>query len=227
MHSWIDLRVARKWSVAADVVAFELVADPAATPELPPFEAGAYVDVQIQDGQDGLLRSYSLCNAPAETHRYVIAVKRERLSRGASNWLHDKVQAGDTLRVRHPRNEFPLNRSAVYSALFAGGIGITPLLGMAEDLWRRGAGFELHYSARNARHAAFANDLVHAPYRHQVHVHWSENQPGRIDFGRCLGGLPSLSHIYVCGPSPFLASALNVAGKLSWPHDRLHFERFV
>ena len=118
MEDWTELRVARKWPVAVDIVALELVSKTGA--ELPPFEPGAYIDVQIPGG---LLRPYSLCNAPHQPNHYRIAVQRERDSRGASKWLHDRLQPGDALQVRRPLNDFPLDRSAVYSVLLAGGIG--------------------------------------------------------------------------------------------------------
>ncbi|MEY2954194.1 MAG: hypothetical protein RLZZ401_2281, partial [Pseudomonadota bacterium] len=157
MDAWLDLRIAAKWLAAPDVVVLDLV-----TPErtaLPRFEAGAYIDVQIPASPcgttAGLVRPYSLCNAPHESQIYRIAVQRGRHSRGASAYLHGHTQVGGLLRVQHPRNEFPLCRSAVYTCLLAGGIGVAPLLAMAEDAWHRGAAFALHYSARTARLAAF------------------------------------------------------------------------
>ena len=222
MEDWTELRVARKWPVAVDIVALELVSKTGA--ELPPFEPGAYIDVQIPGG---LLRPYSLCNAPHQPNHYRIAVQRERDSRGASKWLHDRLQPGDALQVRRPLNDFPLDRSAVYSVLLAGGIGVTPLLSMAEDLWHRGAAFELHVCAKNAAQTPFFTELGQAAYRHRIHFHWSEDPAGRIGFQTCLSRLPSLTHAYVCGPSQFISSALGTALKLGWAHERLHFENFT
>src|SRR5690349_1199533 len=99
----LTLRVARKVSEALDVVSFELV-DPHGA-DLPAFGPGAHVDVH---GPTGLVRQYSLCNAPSERTRYVIAVLRDARSRGGSVAMHDRVAEGDLLRVGAPRNLFPL-----------------------------------------------------------------------------------------------------------------------
>lgn len=221
MDAWIDLKVVRREQLTADVVMLELQSTPAQ--DLPPFQAGAYIDVQIPGG---ILRPYSLCNPPQERHRYVIAVRRGKQSRGASIYLHDRVRADDVLRVRHPLNEFPLHPSATYSALFGGGVGIAPLLSMAADLWHRGAGFEVHLSARNLQEAPFASHLEQQPFRGRVHFHWSEDSSGRIDFARCFSHLSPLSHLYLCGPSRYMQDAIGVAQHLGVAHERVHFESF-
>jgi vanillate O-demethylase ferredoxin subunit len=219
---WIDLAVERRTQIAPGVALFKLVG--LTKQPLPAFTAGAYIDVQIPGG---MLRPYSLCNAPHDTSQYCIAVRKECSSRGASAYLHDKLRAGDYLRVRHPQNEFPLNPVASYSALFAGGIGVAPLISMAESLWHRGAAFELHLSARNAQQAPFASYLQASPYRHQVGLHWSERCDGRVGFDACIRQLPPLAHIYLCGPAGFMEAAIASAVRLGWPIERLHFERFT
>jgi vanillate monooxygenase ferredoxin subunit len=99
------------------------------------------------------------------------------------------------------------------------------MLGMADTLWQRGAGFELHYSARNAAQAAFAGRLQRSPAASRVRFHWSESD-GRLDFARLLARAPALSRLYVCGPSAFIQSAVAAAARLGWPSDRLHVESF-
>src|SRR5207237_7022717 len=109
---------------ALDIASFELAA-PDGRP-LPPFAAGAHIDVQMRDG---LVRQYSLCNDARETHRYVIGVLRDPQSRGGSQAMHDEVREGDLLRISAPKNHFPLVPSG-RSLLLAGGIGVTPILCM-------------------------------------------------------------------------------------------------
>jgi vanillate monooxygenase ferredoxin subunit len=217
---WLDVTVARKWPEAVGVAGFELVA--AGGGLLPGFEAGAFIDVLVPSG---LLRPYSLCNAPTQRERYVIAVLREPRGRGASIELHDRVRQGDRLRIRAPRNEFQLHAAATYSVLLAAGIGVTPMLGMVDALWRRGAGFELHYSARNADRAAFVDRLRCSSAASRVNFHWSEAQ-GRLDFTRVLSRAPTLSHLYVCGPGAFIDAAFTAASRLGWASERLHAETF-
>ena len=71
--------IARKTVEALDICSFKLV-DPRGQ-ALPPFSAGSHVDVHLPGG---LIRQYSLCNDPVETHRYVIAILRDPASRGGS-----------------------------------------------------------------------------------------------------------------------------------------------
>ena len=83
---------------AEGVLSFELVA-PHDT--LPPVEAGAHIDVRLPGG---ISRSYSLCNAPGEVHRYAIGVARDPASRGGSAYLHEQLRVGSTLEVSGPRS---------------------------------------------------------------------------------------------------------------------------
>lgn len=218
---WIEVRVSRRWDEALDIVCLELVSTDGAA--LPAFDAGAYVDVLTPGGH---LRPYSLCNPSAERHRYVIAVLRERHGRGGSISLHDDVKAGDRLRILAPSNGFGLASSSVHSILLAGGIGVAPLLCMADALWSRGAPFELHYSARHAGRAAFVSAIRQHPFASCVHLHWSENS-GHLNIASLLKGAPALAHIYACGPQAFICSAVAAFVNCGRPMDRLHLEWFA
>jgi ferredoxin-NADP reductase len=127
-------------------------------PELPLPEAGSHVDLRLPDGR---VRQYSLCGDPADSSRYVIAVKREEAGRGGSAWLHANLQPGSVAHVSSPRNHFALAADAPHHLLIGGGIGITPLVAMAWQLQRSGARYELHVLARDAAQAPpHAQDLV-------------------------------------------------------------------
>ena len=147
----LTVRVARKTVEADGICSFELVAADGAP--MPAFSAGAHIDVHLPGG---LTRQYSLCNAPAETHRYLIAVLRDAASRGGSLAMHDRVQEGELLTISAPKNHFPLAPQAASHLLLAGGIGITPLLCMAEHLAATGGAFELHSCTRSKARTAFA-----------------------------------------------------------------------
>ncbi len=125
---WFATRVAVKREEAAGIYSYELV-DPDGK-ELPAFEAGAHLDVKIGDK----IRQFSLSNAPSERHRYLLGVQRELNGRGGSAAFCDNVQEGDTVLIRGPHNLFPLVPDASESVLLAGGIGVTPILAMAERL---------------------------------------------------------------------------------------------
>ncbi len=87
---------------------------------LPPFEAGAHIDLMLTNG---MTRSYSLINPQHETFRYVIAVNRDAVSRGGSSFIFDNLRTGIAVSVRAPRNNFRLNEAAKGSLFSAGGSG--------------------------------------------------------------------------------------------------------
>ena len=143
--SELTVRVARKAAQTADIATFELV--DAGDRPLPAFSAGSHIDVHLPDG---LTRQYSLCNSPAEGHRYLIGVLRDPASRGGSAAMHEAVHEGDLLHISAPKNHFALAHGASHSVLVAGGIGVTPILCMAERLHATGASFEMLYCTRSA-----------------------------------------------------------------------------
>lgn len=159
----MTLQVSRKYASARDICVVELI-DPAGAP-LPGFSAGAHIDVHLGEG---LIRQYSLCNAPSERNRYVIGVLLAPDSRGGSIAVH-ALSEGALVQISEPKNHFVLDGTAIHSILLAGGIGITPLLCMAEDLAGRGASFELHYGVRSPDRLAFADCL--AAQHLAAHVH--------------------------------------------------------
>lgn len=219
----LRVTVASKTPVAEGICAFELVAADGGA--LPAFGAGAHIDVHLPSG---LVRQYSLCNAPGETHRYLIGVLREPASRGGSAALHEQVQAGQQLTIGMPRNHFALVEPADQSLLLAGGIGITPLLAMAERLSARGEHFALHYAARSRARAAFLGRLATAPYAAQVALHLDDGPADqRLDLPQLLAAPWAGQHLYVCGPKGFIDAVLSEARAQGWPEAQLHWEFFA
>ena len=219
--STLQVRVARKTCEAEAICSYELVALDGAP--LPPFEAGAHIDVHL-DGE--LVRQYSLCNAPGETSRYLIAVLRDASSRGGSRAMHERVDTGSLLHISEPRNHFPLVEAG-RTLLLAGGIGVTPLLAMAEALASKGADFEMHYCARAPERAAFRDCLVAARFTGRVHFHYDSGDAAqKLDLDRLLAAPAPDTHLYVCGPQGFIDRVLDSARTLGWPAAQLHVEYF-
>jgi vanillate O-demethylase ferredoxin subunit len=219
--SELKVRVARKVCEADDICSFELL--PAEGEVLPAFEAGAHIDVHLRDG---LVRQYSLCNPPHERHRYLIGVLRDPGSRGGSLALHDEIEAGKLLAISAPKNHFPLV-AASRSLLFAGGIGVTPILAMAEALCAAGADFEMHYSARTPERTAFRERIAGSPFAARVHFHYDcGDEAQKLDAARVLGAPNPDTHIYVCGPGGFIDHLLASASALGWPSAQVHREYF-
>ena len=219
----LKVKVLRVIAEAQGIAAFELGALDGAP--LPPFEAGCHIDVLTRAGQ---VRQYSLCNAPAETHRYVIAVLDEPFGRGGSRSMHASVRAGDVLQISAPKNHFALLEDAPRSLLFAAGIGITPLIAMAERLHALGRDFVLHYAARCAERAAFTRRLDASGFADKVRCHHSGGDAlRRLDVTAALGAPDPGTHVYVCGPNGFLGAVRAAASAAGWPDDQIHFECFA
>nr|WP_311732122.1 PDR/VanB family oxidoreductase [Variovorax paradoxus] len=205
-----------------DITAFDLVeADGTA---LPPFTPGSHIDVHLANG---LIRQYSLCNDPRETHRYQIATLRVAAGRGGSRAMHEAVHVGDPILISAPKNHFPLAQDATHSLLLAGGIGITPLLCMAEHLWAIAHPFALHYGARAIKRMAFRERILQSPFAHRVKLHFDDGPAGPgLDLPALLHHPQAGVHLYTCGPKGFMDAVLSTARHAGWPEGQLHFEFF-
>lgn len=218
----LSVRVSAVKDEAQGVRSFELV--DVMGNALPAFSAGAHIDVMPPGGPT---RSYSLCNSPCERHRYLIAVQREASSRGGSASMHERVSAGDLLTISAPKNNFPLAKGASSSLLLAAGIGVTPILSMAEQLHVTGADFRMHYCTRSQQRTAFHHRITTAPYSDKVHFHFDDGEAvQRFDVATHLPEPQSGVHLYVCGPGGFIESVLTTAQALGWKESHLHREYF-
>lgn len=218
----ISVRVARKAVEATDICSFELVAADG-TP-LPGFSAGSHIDVHLPGG---VTRQYSLCNDSQETHRYMLGVLRDPASRGGSQAMHDTVHEGDLLDISAPKNHFALAAHASRSLLLAGGIGITPILCMAERLAATGAPFEMHYCSRTRERTAFYQRIQAASFADQVQIHLDDGPAEQKLALPALLATPQVGvHLYVCGPKGFMDAVLQTARASGWPEAQLHYEFF-
>lgn len=215
----IDVKIANATPAASDVLALTLVA--ADGQPLPSYDAGAHIDLYLRPG---LVRQYSLTGDPQDRSSYRLGVLREAESRGGSIALHDDFAVGDSLSISHPRNHFPL-QPARHTVLFAGGIGITPMMNMAYALEAEGASWELHYCGRHAERLAFCDEL--ARFGDKVHIHIStgpDQQKLKID--QVLAGAAADRHLYVCGPAGFMDFVVESARNNGWDDGCVHLERF-
>jgi len=218
----IDVVVVSRNNEAQGICTYELAnVDGSA---LPAFSAGSHIDVHLPGG---LIRQYSLCNHPDEQHRYLIGVLKDPASRGGSQSLHEHIKGGDRLRISEPRNLFPLVHEARRSLLFAGGIGITPILCMAERLAHSGADFEMHYCARSSERAAFVERIRNSPFADRVFLHFDEQPETAMNTAQVLANPQPDTHLYVCGPSGFMQHVLDSARAQDWQENALHREYFA
>lgn len=219
---FLQVRIARKTREAEDIVVLELT--PLEGERLPAFSAGSHIDLEMRPG---LVRQYSLCNDPDESHRYVLGILREPNSRGGSIAVHDELAEGGTVRISAPRNHFAMV-PARRSLLFAGGIGVTPILCMAERLARVGAEFEMHYCTRSPQRTAFAARMRQSHFATRVHFHHDEGDPAqRLDLAAVLGAYDAQTQLYVCGPGGFIDHVTRTASARGWPDAQIRFEYFA
>ena len=211
-----EARVAAKREVADGVVTLSL--NEVDDHPLPSWEPGAHVDLILDSAPT---RQYSLCGDPADRHKYRLGILRDPEGRGGSTYVHDRLSVGDVVRLRGPRNNFPLVGSRRYLFL-AGGIGITPILAMIRAAEAAGADWRLVYGGRRRVSMAFLDEL--AQYGDRVDVR-PQDESGLLPLPTLLGTPQPETLVYCCGPEPLLAAVeSNCTG---WPKGSLHVERFA
>lgn len=198
----LDLTVVHRTSVADNVAEFELRRVDGLA--LPPWEPGAHIDVVLDDET---IRQYSLCGDPDDRDTYRIAVLRQEDGRGGSRRIHDVLDVGANVRLRGPRNHFPLQPANSY-LFIAGGIGITPLLPMIRRAELTGSEWTLHYGGRSRRSMAYLDELGRLdPSGTRVTLTPFDEQEQLIDLKGAIAAMPAGTRIYCCGPEPLLAAA--------------------
>lgn len=221
-HVVRDLKIESVKAVADDILLLRLVS-PTGT-QLPKWTPGAHLDIEC--GNTGLSRQYSLCSDLDDRDAWEVAVLRDPESRGGSSWIHQHAQAGAELRVRGPRNHFRMDETPTGRLLFiAGGIGITPIMAMAQRANALGLDYEIHFSCRSRCTLPFAEALQQA-HGSRLHVHVSD-EGSRNDFDRLLASFDDHSQVYACGPGRMLTALEEAVARRGLPDTCLHIEHFV
>ena len=211
----LNVIVQSKTSITPSIAKFELVSADQQT--LPAWTPGAHIELHLANG---LLRQYSLCGEATASH-YEIAVLKEESGRGGSAYLHDSVQVGDELTISEPKNHFPLDSADTKRLFFAAGIGVTPILAMAETTAPES--FEFVMCAKSAENTPYLQRIEALSHQH---LHFSAQEKNRIDIAAYLKAKETTSAIYVCGPQAFIDDVLASAKQLGWPESLLHREYF-
>ncbi|WP_285029996.1 PDR/VanB family oxidoreductase [Mycolicibacterium sp. lyk4-40-TYG-92] len=213
-----ELVVQRREMAAEGVVTLELT-DPGGG-ELPSWEPGAHIDLLLDEG---LVRQYSLCGETRNAGVWQVGVLLDPNTRGGSRHVHQHLHEGSRIRVRGPRNHFPLVDSPKY-LFIAGGIGITPMKAMAESADRAGIEWTLLYLGRSRATMAFQRELSDT-FGDRVTVWSDEERGGFFDLAAALAEPAEDTLIYSCGPEPLLAAIEKNC--VHWPVGSLHVERFA
>jgi cytochrome P450/ferredoxin-NADP reductase len=184
---------------------------------LPAWSAGAHIQLLV----GGFDRRYSLCGRAEDCTRYEIAILKEERGRGGSRFIHENLKTGEVIRIRGPKNHFRLRDYDTGYLLIAGGIGITPIVSMADRLKSAGRDYTIHYAGRSAENMAYVERLQrdHGDFLH-LHI---TSQGGRMNLADVVRGSAAGS-IYACGPERMLVELETVAKGLG---KNLHTEYFM
>ena len=250
---WNGIRkfaVVKKVCECEDVNAFYL--KPHDGRPLPAFKPGQYLTFQLDlPGRDKpLIRCYSLSDSPKDY--YSVTIKKEKappdkpeLPPGAgSSFFTDVVKEGDILNVKAPTGHFFLDMAKTNPiVLLAGGVGVTPMLSMANAIAASGSKREVYFffGVRNVREHIHKAELEKLAAEHDnIHLHVAYSKPGEKDVkgkdfqheGRV--GIELLKDIlpsnnfeyYLCGSGAFMKSLTDGLEAWGVPDSVVHFEAF-
>ncbi len=188
---------------------------------VPQWQAGAHIRVSLPNGEE---RPYSLMALPGlPKGTLALGVLREEISTGGSQFMH-ALRVGDVVHATGPVNNFRLHEGASPALLFAGGIGITPILSMAAELQACAIPYHLHYAGRAPGLLGFLPPL-RAMCAQGLSVHYDSDN-SRLDIAAALRDAPSDCHVYVCGPSGMIDAVKAGALAAGISADRIHYELF-
>jgi vanillate O-demethylase ferredoxin subunit len=191
-----------------------------------PWTVGSHLNVQVLVNGREETRSYSLVGLPHDPQAaevYRIAVKLAQPGRGGSRHMWS-LETGAELRVSEPANHFELPLAAKQYLLVAGGIGITPIVGMAQLLSGRGADVTLLYAAREAQELAFA-DVLHGALGERLQT-FVDAAGQRIEIKNHIAALHPDALLLICGPMPLLDKVRTAWAEAARPAANLRFETF-
>ncbi|MEV0074081.1 MULTISPECIES: PDR/VanB family oxidoreductase [unclassified Amycolatopsis] len=216
--SWHRVKVRESFAVADQIR--RIVLDPPAGPAPQP---GSHVDVLVPAAGGGhLVRSYSVVD-DGRFAALSLGVRLDPHSRGGSAFMH-RLCPGDEVTITAPIQTFGLTPRQSRYVLLAGGIGITPMIGMARKLKADKTDYEIFYAGRNRVDMAFVEEL-REDHGERVRVRY-EDEDGRFDLLEVFGGLTPETELYVCGPVGMLEAAQKAWEATGHPSHLLRFETF-
>jgi ferredoxin-NADP reductase len=244
--------VAKKARECEDVCAFYL--KPHDGKPLPPFKPGQYLTFQLDiPGRDKpLVRCYSISDGPHRTDYYRVTIKKEKappdklhLPPGAaSSFFCDAVKEGDILNVKAPTGHFFLDMTKNNPiVLIAGGVGVTPMLSMANAIAASGSKREawFFFGVRNTQEHIHKAELEKLTAEHEnIHLHVCYSRPGssevkgrdyqhegRVSIELLKELLPSNNfEYYLCGNGAFMKSISDGLENWGVPEKDVYFEAF-
>ena len=218
--SWNAARVRAVHELPGSVRLIEIEPEGGARPSPP----GSHIEVRVRIEGEPDVRHYSLVGDRPEDGAYRIAVRHHDYSRGGSEYMRG-LRPGDELLVSDPQNLFPLTFGAPEYLLVAGGIGITPIVGMAHVLERRGEPFRLLYAGRRRADMPFVDELSE---RLGDRLELCVSEEGtRMDVEAEIGRLQEEADLYLCGPRRMIDACRRAWVAAGRPAAGLRLETFA
>ncbi len=217
--SWISATLRSTRDLTPGIREFTLAPDEGAMA----YPTGAHLRIRLDIAGRATVRHYSLVGAAPRDGAFRIAVQREDAGRGGSRAMW-ALTAGERLTISRPASHFELAAGAPEVLLLAGGIGITPMLGMAEVLRRRGARFRLLYAGRSRATMAYLPELSDL-LGDRLMVR-ADDEVGLPDLEAAFRELAPAAEAYVCGPIGLLGAARRAWAAAGRPPASLIFETF-
>lgn len=161
-----------------------------------------------------------------------------------SSFLHERATPGTTLELRTPAGDFFLDDEEQRPVvLLSGGVGLTPMLSMLDELVARDTARDVWFihAAQSGRHHALRDHVKEVAAAHpnvrsvaiyevpdpadRPGVDYDES--GRITMDWLKQTVPvAESDFYFCGPRGFMRMLGIGLRALDVPEERIHFEYF-
>ena len=207
------------------------------------YRAGQHLTLLVDVAGTTHRRCYSFSTSPLAGGLPAITVKH--VEHGVvSRHLHEHVRAGDTLTALAPTGEFTLGTDPAnhrHVVLVAGGVGITPLVSLAETVLRAEHGSRVTLLTGNrceqeiifrrrldALEREFAPRLVVRHALDEAPDGWTGLR-GVLDGPqvlRAIGDEPADAW-FVCGPEPMMQGVCATLAAAGVPRERIRTERFA
>lgn len=215
---WLDADIVRVDDIAEGVRRIEF----AAAFPLPAFDPGSHIAIRTSIGSGHAIRTYS-CLPDAAPGHVAVGVKLHPNSRGGSRFMFG-LKPGDKVRITTPENRFDLSWRAPDYLLLAGGIGVTPIYGMAQALMAQGASVRMEYGGQSLTAMPFI-DPLRTLLGDRLSVH-PQDQGAMIDLDKVIADLSVDGELYICGPLPMLEAAKRAWAKAGRSTSRFRYEVF-
>jgi ring-1,2-phenylacetyl-CoA epoxidase subunit PaaE len=211
------------------------------------FKAGQHLTLRAIINGEEVRRNYSLCTAPAEND-WMVTVKR--IGGGLfSNWVGDRLKAGDTVEVMVPHGSFTTDFNAANSRHLvgiAGGSGITPVMSLIKTLLGEEplSRFTLLYGNRDSSSVIFLEALAGLKDKHMGRFeiyHFLDQEEQDIELfngmlsrerlddaiSALVPDAPLVDGWFICGPGPMMDAAEGALLDRNVPRERIRIERFT